>query len=82
MADPRPINELRDSGLLWLINRVMFHPRGHALALYVDDAGQVSGWSLEGDGPEPWRYAAQADEADCFRRAERTLRQATGSDEV
>lgn len=47
--------ELRDSGLLWLINRVVFHPRGYALALHFDDYHEeVVGWSLLGDGTEVW----------------------------
>lgn len=57
----RPMNELRDTGLLWLLNRVVFHPRGYALALVYDDrdnphgsGGTVIGWRLHGDGTEPW----------------------------
>jgi len=54
--DPgRPFSELRDTGLLWLINRVVFHPRGYALALHSDGVGgEYTGWSLMGDGTEPW----------------------------
>ena len=56
----RPFAEFRDSGLLWLMNRVVFHPRGYALALHyhsiVDGVsrGDAVGWSLLGDGTEPW----------------------------
>jgi hypothetical protein len=54
----RPFAELRDSGLLWLLNRVVFHPRGYALALHFEGAapelGECTGWSLMGDGSEPW----------------------------
>lgn len=54
----RPFSELRDSGLLWLINRVVFHPRGYALALHFTDVvpsgGTATGWALYGDGSEPW----------------------------
>jgi hypothetical protein len=59
--EARPFCELRDTGLLWLINRVVFHPRGYALALVYDDrdnphgnGGTVLGWQLHGDGQEPW----------------------------
>jgi hypothetical protein len=76
MADPRPLEDLRDSGLLWLINRVLFHPRGHALALHVDEEGHAVGWSLVGDGSEPWRYADEVEERDLLARAEQTLREA------
>lgn len=58
----RPFNELRDSGLLWLINRVVFHPRGYALGLAYEphpdhplvSGGTVTGWTLQGDGSAPW----------------------------
>jgi hypothetical protein len=52
----RPFAELRDVGLLWLINRVVFHPRGYALALHFTDMDrrECTGWSLLGDGTEPW----------------------------
>lgn len=57
----RPFSDLRDTGLLWLINRVVLHPRGYALALiYADrenpcaEGGDVLGWMIVGDGTEPW----------------------------
>lgn len=51
----RPFVELRETGLLWLLNRVVFHPRGFALALhFTDDLSECVGWSLLGDGTEPW----------------------------
>jgi len=49
-----PISELRRSGLLWLINTSVFHPRGYALALYFEEDGGVSGWTLMGDGTQAW----------------------------
>lgn len=51
---PRPFSELRDTGLLWLINTSVLHPRGYALALHMDDDGNATGWSLMGDGTEAW----------------------------
>jgi hypothetical protein len=73
--ETRPLEDLRDSGLLWLVNRAVFHPRGYALAIAYDAAGAAVGWQLHGDGSEPWQYAeADAEaEADAFRRAEATL---------
>jgi hypothetical protein len=54
----RDFRELSESGLLWLINAVVFHPRGFALALSMDTlTGQVTGWDILGDGTEPWQYA-------------------------
>lgn len=73
MTQPRPFSELRDSGLLWLINRAVLHPRGYAIALHVDGEGEVTGWSLLGDGSEPWTFEDGPDQRDAFRRAERTL---------
>jgi hypothetical protein len=79
VADTRPLSELRDSGLLWLINRTVFHPRGLALALVAGEDGAIAGWQLIGDGSEPMWFAPE-DEADLFARAQATLRQAGGSD--
>jgi hypothetical protein len=66
----RPWDELKSSGLLWLINRVVFHPRGFALSLARRD-GEVVGWRLLGDGREVW--AMEPPEDDEFDRAQRTL---------
>lgn len=43
--------DLRADGVLWAINKTLFHPRGYALA--VDETGELS---LMGDGREPWTY--------------------------
>lgn len=71
----RDLRELQESGLLWLINRVVFHPRGWALGLATNEAGEVVGWRLQGDGTEPWHFELpDGEEDDLFRRAEQTLR--------
>lgn len=65
MSDEPPIfsiNELRSTGLLWLINRVVFHPRGLALALTIADDGTIKGWSLLGDGTECWTMTEEMDD--------------------
>jgi hypothetical protein len=69
---PKPLSELRDTGLLWLINRVVFHPRGFALALITDEAGTVTGWNLLGDGSEAWAFSAERDDRH-FASAQKTL---------
>ncbi len=60
-SGPRPVFEFRhlsDSGLIWLINRVVFHPRGCALALdYREGEDQPRGWTLMGSN-EPWRFVS------------------------
>jgi hypothetical protein len=66
-----PLADLSETGLLWLINRVVFHPRGFALALVKNLDGQILGWSLEGDGSEPWCF--EGDEDQHFRAAEATF---------
>jgi hypothetical protein len=69
---------LSEHGVLWLINRVVFHPRGFALALvYSDDDGNVDpiGWRIEGDGTESWRFDG-FDEDEKFRAIEGLLAQA------
>jgi hypothetical protein len=68
----RPFRELSESGLLWLINAAVFHPRGFALALSMDTTtGAVTGWDILGHGKTPWRYAGDMD--DRFEAAEATL---------
>jgi len=69
----KALGELRDTGLLWFINRVVFHPRGYALALYFDSTTDPAhmkpmGWTLLGDGSEPWTFEAPEDES--FRAVE------------
>lgn len=72
MTQDRPISELRDSGLLWLINRTVFHPRGLALGLTFGEAGEVTGWRLIGDGSEPMWFSPD-DEPLLFGAAHATL---------
>lgn len=69
--DRTPV-DLREDGLLWLINRTTFHPRGFALALEPDGS-----FSLLGDGGEPWRFA-DGMEDDLFRAAELCFAHARG----
>ena len=64
----KPFAELQAAGLLWLINRVVFHPQGYALTFHCEADGSVTGWSMQGDGTEPWSFTA-ADDDECFARA-------------
>lgn len=66
----RPFAEMSDEGLLWLINRACFHPRGYALAFHKDDDGNVTGWSMLGDGSEVWTFTNEADDEE-FAKARR-----------
>lgn len=72
----RPFAGLRDSGLLWLINRTALHPRGLALALHLDEHGQAYGWSLVTNAEgEPWQFDPATDN-DGYQRAEATIAKA------
>lgn len=68
----RPFEDLSATGLLWLANRVVFHPRGFALALTIDATGKAVGWNLLGDGSEVWTFAEDRDDHH-FATAQRTL---------
>ena len=46
----------RDTGLMWLVNTSLLHPRGFALALELTGDGIPLGLSVVGDGSEPWAY--------------------------
>lgn len=61
----RPFSQLSTTGLLWLINKAVLHPRGFALALDYDsaDSDEPLGWSLYGDGKEPWTFAEGIDDS-------------------
>lgn len=79
MSGPRPFSDLRDSGLLWLINRSVFHPRGFALQLAVNlETGEIIGWRLSGDGSKPRRMEGDEPEFEC---AEATFMAAKASPE-
>lgn len=69
------LGALSGSGLLWLINRVVFHPRGFALALHTESDGRVTGWSIQGAGKEVWKFSDADDDAS-FAAAEKTLNEA------
>jgi hypothetical protein len=71
-VDIRPLSDLRDNGLLWLVNRIVFHPRGFALALDVGDGGAVVGWTMIGDGSGVWSFSHEVDD-DQFAKAEAFL---------
>lgn len=51
--EPVSINFV-DDGILWLINRVIFHPRGFALGVREDGEGNLIDWQLLGNGKEVW----------------------------
>lgn len=67
---------MSEFGVLWLINRVVFHPRGFALALeYAEGADEPLGWSIQGDGSEVWVFQG-FDEDEKMREVEALFAQA------
>ena len=60
--DARAFSDLRSTGLLWLINATVFHPRGFALAIVMDENGAPAGWRLFGNGAEPWSFDSPCDD--------------------
>lgn len=77
MSQLRPFRELSESGLLWLINRTVFHPQGYALGIRIDSEENAVGWELLGDGSEPFVYGGDgSDEVEQLQAARETLRRA------
>lgn len=68
----RPLIDLSNTGLLWMINRNVFHPRGYALGLSLDENLEVNGWVINGDGTEPYTFDIESDK-ECFAEAEAFL---------
>lgn len=56
--------ELETTGLLALINATVCHPRGYALTFIYDDNEALVGWSLQGNGKEPWTHIDWQDDFD------------------
>ena len=57
-------SELRDSGLLWYINRACLHPHGLALALHYDNdtgEGEPTGWSITEADDGIWSFTPEDD---------------------
>ncbi|MDX2649285.1 hypothetical protein PV341_38120 [Streptomyces sp. PA03-1a] len=65
--------QLCDSGILWLINRAVFHPHGLALSLHADGRGVAYGWSIvAAPVGVPWQYDPE-DDVRWYRAAKATL---------
>lgn len=73
MTPTMAFERLRDTGILWYVNRVAFHPRGYALVLDFDDEGNARGWALQAtDGTELFTFPEEQDD-DAFKRVEALL---------
>ena len=64
--------QMREDGILWMLNRTVFHPRGFALGI---DREHPTRLFLQGDGTEPWSYDPSIEEIenDLFNRFEAML---------
>lgn len=70
MPELRPLEDMglhdepndADTGVLWAINRYLFHPRGFALTIDIGDDGKARGWVIQGDGSEPWAFDEEWDD--------------------
>lgn len=69
----RPFSELSTTGMLWFINRSVFHPLGFALAVQKEADGTVTGWTMQGSGDECWTFTNDADDEE-FAKAHTFLR--------
>jgi hypothetical protein len=71
------MGDLRDDGLLWLLNTAVLHPRGFALAFHYDDddteCRNPTGWLILGDGTEPWVMRDGPENDRCFAAVEALL---------
>lgn len=52
--------DFREDGILWALNRAVFHPRGFALGVSPGDNKLF----LYGDGSEAWSYAESMNETE------------------
>lgn len=71
MGDKSIPVSLQEDGVLWAINRVLFHPRGFALNLDPD----TGRFGLQWDGSEPGTFTADVDD-ERFRQFEDLLQRA------
>lgn len=67
--------DLIEDGLLWLINKAVFHPRGFALAQASDHEGNIT-FELWGNGGEPWHFEGFDEDAK-FRAVEAAFAKVT-----
>ncbi|MDB5069616.1 MAG: putative phage protein [Candidatus Eremiobacteraeota bacterium] len=65
----RPFEDLSLTGLLWLFNRAVLHPRGFTLVVITGDDGRAIGWQITGDGTQPFVFDPETDD-EKFRAVE------------
>jgi hypothetical protein len=61
--------DFRADGLLYMINKVIFHPRGFALGIDEDSDALV----VLGDGSQPWNFGEDVPEDELFAAFEAVL---------
>lgn len=75
--DVRGFNELRSTGMLWLINRTTFYPRGYGLGLVLNPHDEPYGWVLKRKS-KPLSFSEEDDQRG-FDASSRFLSQAPGN---
>lgn len=70
--------DLRADGVLWAINRHVFHPQGFALGVDPDDNRVLR---LYGNGSEVYRYDTDVPEDDLFAAFQALLQRAREQNE-
>jgi hypothetical protein len=72
MTTPSIPVDFRGDGVLWLVNRTVFHPLGFALG-QDRDTGE---FKLYGDGTELWSFADSLSEDERFSAVQTLLQRA------
>jgi hypothetical protein len=72
---PYSFDQMQTLGVLWLINRVVFHPRGVSLCFeYEKGSREPIGWFLQGfDGPVDVALPEGANVKDLFNMVEELI---------
>lgn len=68
------LSDLEESGLLWLFNESVLHPRGYHIGLISEDE-HVVGWLLMGDGTEVVLPDPSVDPDVAFNKVQRFLKE-------
>lgn len=55
--------EFQEKGLLWAINRYIFHPRGLAMMMIFDDETNETTWSLLTTNTPPFSFDDETDDS-------------------
>ncbi len=58
------LTDFRNAGLVWAINKSLFHPYGFSMEVkFNDKTGEIVGWDITGDGSKPFFYSQEIEKA-------------------